>query len=142
MIRLTRIFSFEMAHALDNYAGDCRNIHGHSYELHVTVTSDQPESTYFPSPGILMDFKDLKQLVNGLLINNWDHKITLSRTYVEKNPATAGLENLILMEAEPSAENLLIHAQKTLTEALPKGIRLCAMRLYETRNSYAEWIAD
>ena len=38
MLKLTKIFHFEMAHAIHGYAGACKHIHGHSYELHVTVT--------------------------------------------------------------------------------------------------------
>ena len=38
MIKITKIVHFEMAHAIYGYNGRCKNIHGHSYELHVTVT--------------------------------------------------------------------------------------------------------
>ncbi len=37
IIRITKAFNFEMAHALLGYKGPCKHIHGHSYELFVTV---------------------------------------------------------------------------------------------------------
>ncbi len=40
MIRLTKIFNFEMAHALYGYDGPCKNIHGHSYQLEVTIAGN------------------------------------------------------------------------------------------------------
>ena len=59
MILLTKHFDFEMAHALMDYPGKCRNIHGHSYKMEVTVVGETQ-----PDTGMVMDFKHLKDLVN------------------------------------------------------------------------------
>lgn len=131
-----------MAHALNNYEGDCRHIHGHSYELHVTVTAAVSGDNYISPPGVLIDFKNLKKLVNESIVKKFDHRIILSRSYAVKNPSIGHLENVFLIEAEPSAENLLIYSKSAISEALPAGIRLYALRLFETKGSYAEWIAN
>lgn len=128
-----------MAHAIHNYDGPCRDIHGHSYELHVTVTSVAPGDDYISSPGLLIDFKELKLLVNRAVIEKFDHKIVFSRSYVDQLPGAAALRNLLVMEVEPSAENLLIYIKRAIEEVLPAGIRLSALRLLETKDSYAEW---
>ena len=69
MLTLTKILHFEMAHAISGYSGSCKNIHGHSYELHVTVSSAANEIDFIPAPGFLIDFKEIKKLVTELVIN-------------------------------------------------------------------------
>lgn len=139
MIKLTKIFHFEMAHAIHGYAGTCKNIHGHSYELHVTVSSPDPETAYIPVPGFLIDFKEIKMLVNETIIKIFDHHIILSADFLAANPALALLENLVIFEAEPTAENLLISMKQILDTRLPENIRLTQLKLFETKDSYAEW---
>lgn len=132
-----------MAHAIDGYEGPCKNIHGHSYELHVTVVScGKDDENYLPAPGFVFDFKELKQIVNTSFIQPFDHKLVLSRQYLKKNPSVTEHENLLRMEAEPSAENLLLYARYSIEKKLPAGIRLAKLKLYETKDSYAEWIAE
>lgn len=85
MLSLTKIFQFEMAHAIYCYTGACKNIHGHSYQLEVTVTSSQKIDTYILAPGFIIDFKELKQLVNSSIIELFDHSLVLSKTCLLKN---------------------------------------------------------
>ncbi|HQQ12325.1 MAG TPA: 6-carboxytetrahydropterin synthase, partial [Bacteroidales bacterium] len=62
-IRITKEFKFEMAHALLGYDGPCRNVHGHSYELIVTVIGEPIAETGHVKLGMVMDFGDLKRIV-------------------------------------------------------------------------------
>lgn len=139
MLSLTKIFHFEMAHAICGYPGSCKNIHGHSYELEVTVTGDKENQNYITAPGFILDFKELKQLVTSSIIKTFDHKLILSGSYLNQNPAIKSQENLIVLEAEPTAENLLIYMAKILRNVLPEEVKLVRLRLYETKDSYAEW---
>ncbi len=141
MILLTKIFRFEMAHALHGYPGKCKSIHGHSYKLYVTVRTDKEQEGYIPAPGILLDFKEIKQLVRTTIVNRLDHQLILSGDYIKSHPSIILEDNLLLWEAEPSAENLLIFIRKTLQHNLPEGIALAKLKLYETNDSYAEWVA-
>lgn len=129
-----------MAHAICGYAGACRNVHGHSYELHVTVSSADVNDNFIDAPGFEIDFKEIKKLVNEYVIKSFDHKLVLSKTFLAKNPGLQVQENLVSWEAEPSAENLLIYIHRTLEDNLPRIIRLAKLKLYETNDSYAEWI--
>lgn len=140
MIQLTKIFHFEMAHAISGYEGPCKNIHGHSYELHISITGTNTGSDYIPKPGFEVDFKEIKQLVNDEVISCFDHKLVLSRDFLAVHPSFTGEENLVTWEVEPSAENLLIYMAKKLKDRIPFHTRLSYMKLYETSNSYAEWI--
>lgn len=140
MLLVTKIFRFEMAHAVYGYPGACKNIHGHSYELHVAVSGNALGNEYIPAPGFEIDFKEIKKLVTEWVIKPFDHKLVLSRAYLHKNPILHSQENLITWEAEPSAENLLIYIRKMLENNLPKNLILAKLKLYETKDSYAEWV--
>lgn len=140
MLQLTKIFPFETAHAVFGYDGPCRNIHGHSYELHVTVAAENQEEGFLSPPGFLIDFKDIKNLVKKEIVDYLDHKLVLSKAYLAAHPEIEAHENLIVWDYEPSAENILLFTRNKLQITLPDGIKLRSMRLYETRTSYAEWI--
>jgi 6-pyruvoyltetrahydropterin/6-carboxytetrahydropterin synthase len=75
MLQLTKIFHFEMGHAIYGYTGICKNIHGHSYELHVTVSAEEEKQDYIASPGFIIDFKEIKKLLPPKSLNyltiNW-----------------------------------------------------------------------
>ena len=140
MLQVTKIFHFEMAHAIAGYNGPCKNIHGHSYELHVAVLPAGADDNYIPAPGFIFDFKQLKKIVTSVIIEKLDHKLVLSKTFVEKNNTIPVKENLFILDAEPTAENLLIYIRDSLKSHLPEGILLSALKIYETNSSYAEWI--
>jgi 6-pyruvoyltetrahydropterin/6-carboxytetrahydropterin synthase len=142
MLSLTKIFHFEMAHAIHGYPGACKNIHGHSYELHVKVTAGTSSQDYIPAPGFIIDFKELKHLVSSAIIKTFDHKLVLSGSYLDINPAIKLQENLLVWQMEPTAENLLLYIVKTLRARFPEHIKLLQLKLYETKDSYAEWAND
>lgn len=77
-VRITKIFRFETSHRLHNYDGPCRNIHGHSYELHVTVGGKPEADKDSPKVGMVLDFSVLKKIVAGKVIRPFDHALLLS----------------------------------------------------------------
>jgi 6-pyruvoyltetrahydropterin/6-carboxytetrahydropterin synthase len=134
MLSLTKSFKFEAAHFLHNYDGLCKNIHGHSYELHVTVTSLKNKEN-----GMVMDFKQLKNIVNQSAIDYLDHAVLIN----EKNSKLKWVElyegKLFYSKGEPSAENLIEDIVNRIKRQLPAGIKLNHARLYETSSSWADW---
>jgi 6-pyruvoyltetrahydropterin/6-carboxytetrahydropterin synthase len=62
-IRVTKFYDFEMAHALWNYDGLCKNIHGHTYKLYVTVMGVPCNDSDDQKNGMVIDFGDLKRIV-------------------------------------------------------------------------------
>ena len=141
MIQITKIFRFEMAHAIYGYAGKCKNIHGHSYVLHVTVAGISDENHFISAPGFIIDFKQLKKIVNETVIHKLDHQLVLSNEYVQSNELLQRQENIFLWKMEPSAENMLIYIKESLQSVFPTEIRLIKLKLFETADSYAEWVA-
>jgi 6-pyruvoyltetrahydropterin/6-carboxytetrahydropterin synthase len=141
MVSVTKIFHFEMAHAIHGYSGACKNIHGHSYELHVSVACNKIYEGYFPAPGFVIDFKELKKTVTSAIIENLDHKLILSRNFLSDNSSFSTQDNLVTWDDEPTAENLLVFISQNLFSKLPVEIKLVKLKLYETKDSYAEWRA-
>jgi len=140
MLMVTKIFQFEMAHAIYGYPGACKNIHGHSYELHVTVSENKKKRSYIPDTGFIIDFKELKKIVNTHIIQALDHKLILSKYYLSENSSIYQQDNLVSWDSEPTAENLLLYIHSVICDNLPKGISLVKLKLYETKDSYAEWL--
>ncbi len=139
MIHLTKIFHFEMAHAIHGYNGACKNIHGHSYELQVTLCAIENTDQYIPSPGFIIDFKDIKKIVQNLIIEQLDHKLVLSSAYLNEHPTILEQENLVKWQMEPSAENILLYTVSILRDSLPSNTKLVYLKLHETKDSFAEW---
>ncbi len=137
-IRITKKFCFEAAHILDFYDGLCKNLHGHSYKLFVTVIGTPEININSPKLGMVIDFKILKSIINENIIEKFDHSIIVNK----KNPLLPILlENnkVNVVDFQPSAENMLLYFVDLLNDKLPIGIKLFSMKLYETEDSYAEW---
>ncbi len=141
MISITKIFRFEAAHAIHQYPGKCAHVHGHSYELHVTVQSKQSSDNYVSGIGIVMDFKDLKSIVQDHAICLLDHKLILSKAYLAESKNDFAKDELLVFDVEPTAENLLIFLKRKILPELPHDIQLQSLKLWETSDSYAEWSA-
>ncbi len=143
MIHITKVVRFEMAHAIADYPGDCRNIHGHSYELHVTVTGrNVTVDDFLLYPGFEVDFKELKKLIYASITELLDHKIILSSRFLSEHSEIQTIENLIIWEIEPTAENILIFIKNKLIATLPEYIKLENLKIFETHDSYAEWYSN
>lgn len=143
-VRVTKIFRFEMAHALWGYDGLCKNIHGHSYVLKVTVVGSPIEDTGNTKLGMVIDFGDLKRIVNKHIVDVYDHSLILNeKAPTHKFQDTAEMfDRKAWFDFQPTAENLVVYFAGILQEKLPESVRLHSIRLYETVNSYAEWFAD
>lgn len=141
MISITKIFRFETAHAIHQYEGLCKNVHGHSYELHVTITKEISDN-FIPKNGFIIDLKDLKIFVNEIIIKYFDHQIILSKAFLKAHSNLNSMENLVIWEMEPSAENIVFFIKEKLAKNFSSDLKLTKLRLYETADSYAEWVKD
>jgi 6-pyruvoyltetrahydropterin/6-carboxytetrahydropterin synthase len=143
-IRLTKEFRFEAAHALKDYDGPCRNIHGHSYELSVTVIGAPILNRESAKLGMVMDFADLKEIIRKQIIDPFDHALILNSEVSREDPEKFGepFTNIVFVPYQPTSENFLLDFSERIGELLPAGVKLYSLRLRETANSYAEWFAD
>jgi 6-pyruvoyltetrahydropterin/6-carboxytetrahydropterin synthase len=144
-IRITKHFDFESAHALYGYDGKCKNIHGHSYHLYVTVIGVPIENSQHPKNGMVMDFGDLKVIVKQEIVDKFDHAVVLNENSPHKELANTINEHshkVVLVPYQPTSENMLFDFVERIQARLPQNVLLHSLKLYETANSYAEWFAD
>lgn len=144
LIRVTREFRFEMAHVLWNYDGPCRNVHGHSYKLYVTVSGTPADDPSNPKHGMVIDFTDLKRIVKKEILEVFDHSVVVSSNYdsgkLEKMSALFG--NVVPVSYQPTCENLVSDFASRISPQLPVEVKLHSLKLYETATSYSEWFAS
>ncbi|MEY4877344.1 MAG: hypothetical protein RL708_2494 [Bacteroidota bacterium] len=133
-----------MAHALYGYDGPCKNIHGHTYHLSVTVIGHVEQSNNSPKQGMVVDFTDLKTIVMTEIVNIFDHALVLNEhaPYSQNDIISNQFEKVILTPFQPSCENLLLHFKNRIIDKVPAYVKLCSIKLEETPTSYAEWMMD
>jgi 6-pyruvoyltetrahydropterin/6-carboxytetrahydropterin synthase len=144
LIRVTKEFHFEMAHALPGYDGPCKNVHGHSYRLFVTLSGNPVDDPGNPKNGMVMDFTDLKEIVRKEIVCVFDHSVVVSRSFdrEKKEMFTSGFGNAVIVDYQPTCENLVLDFSVRIKSRLPDRVKLHSLRLYETANSFAEWFAS
>ena len=143
-IRLTKEFTLETGHALFGYDGKCRNIHGHSYKLAVTVRGNPISDTDHVKLGMVMDFGDLKKIVAEEVVEPFDHATVFNKDTPHKELAAELAQRghkVILAGYQPTCENLVSDFAERIKSRLPKGVELFSLKLRETETAYAEWFA-
>ena len=144
-IRITKEFSFETGHALYGYDGKCRNVHGHSYKLSVTVIGKPIMDMSHVKLGMVIDFSDLKKIVKEEIVDKFDHAIVFNKNtpHVElaKELEQRG-HNVLLVDYQPTSEMMIIDFAEKIKCRLPKNIKLHVLKLRETETSFAEWFAS
>jgi 6-pyruvoyltetrahydropterin/6-carboxytetrahydropterin synthase len=140
-IRVTKEFNFEMAHALWNYDGPCKNIHGHSYKLFVTIIGSPNNNPEDPKFGMVLDFTDLKNLVKNPVVDYLDHSLVVYREAEGESLDRVRdmYEKVYVFDFQPTCENLVLYIVEKIKALLSSGVELHSVKLYETATSYAEW---
>jgi 6-pyruvoyltetrahydropterin/6-carboxytetrahydropterin synthase len=132
MFRVTREITFCYGHRLLNYDGKCRHLHGHNGKAILTLEAAQLDHL-----GMVMDFSQIKRVVQTWIDDNLDHRMLLHKD----DPVLAYLrqhgEPVFVMDVNPTAENIakLIHDYAT-----GQGFPVTEVRLWETENCYATYI--
>lgn len=144
-IRITKLFTFETGHALYGYDGKCKNVHGHSYKLAVTVIGTPITKEGEVKLGMVIDFGDLKRIVKEEIVDSFDHATVFNKNtpHIElaKELESRG-HNVILVNYQPTSENMVIDFADKIKKRLPESIHLHSLKLQETDTSYAEWYAS
>ena len=144
-IRITKQFSFETGHALYGYDGKCRNVHGHSYKLNVTVIGQPISDTTHVKLGMVIDFSDLKVIVKNKIVDVFDHATVFNKNtpHVElaKELADRG-HDVLLVDYQPTSEMMIIDFANVIKQELPSHIKLHSLKLQETDSCYAQWFAS
>ena len=144
-IRITKQFSFETGHALYGYDGKCKNVHGHSYKLSVTVIGKPITDNSNVKFGMVIDFSDLKKIVKEEIVDIFDHATVFNQNtpHIElANELKNRGHHVILVDYQPTSENMVTDFAKKIQDRLPNDIQLHSLKLQETESSFAEWYAS
>ena len=144
-IRITKQFSFETGHALYGYDGKCKNVHGHSYRLDVTVIGEPITDNTNVKFGMVIDFTDLKKIVKEEIVDVFDHATVFNKNtpHVELAKELQQRDhNVLLVDYQPTSEMMVIDFADKIQKRLPSNIKLHSLKLQETATSYAQWFAS
>jgi len=135
MITVTKTVKFDAAHVLTNHQGLCKNLHGHTYRVDVSVTQREGEDR-----DMVIDFKDLKELANEVICDRFDHAFVYNtESSGEREIAAVVKKNGMRTVAIPfrsTAENLAKLFFNDLKVRIPG---LSAVKVWETADSSAEY---
>lgn len=135
MLSITKTFTFEAAHSISVHSGACSNIHGHSYQLQISISAWQ-----LNEQGMLMDFKALKKLVESVVMEELDHSLMLMDNKVNRQMSKEIVGKVKWFPFEPTVELLILYIKEQLQPVLPADVYLRQLKLYETETAFAEWI--
>lgn len=144
-IRITKQFSFETGHALYGYDGKCKNVHGHSYKLSVTVSGTPITDVSHVKFGMVIDFGDLKTIVKEEVVDQFDHATVFNQNtpHIELAKELISRDHhVILVDYQPTSENMVVDFAERIKKRLPTTIELHSLKLQETESSFAEWFAS
>lgn len=140
-VRISKEFMFETAHVLDNHEGKCKNIHGHSYKLVITVMGEPKPHESGSDAGMVIDFSLLKKIVKEEVVDKYDHALVLKDDSRFKG-IEAHNDKTIYVPYHPTCENLLVDMVTSIERQLPHGAQLVYAKLNETATSYSEWFLE
>lgn len=144
-IRITKQFSFETGHALYGYDGKCKNVHGHSYKLSVTVVGKPISDSSNVKFGMVIDFSDLKKIVKDEIVDVFDHATVFNKNTPHVELAMELKDrghSVLLVDYQPTSEMMVIDFSQKIRKRLPENIQLHSLKLQETDTSFAEWYAS
>lgn len=141
MMELTTYTELEIAHRLmTSYAQKCRSLHGHRYEVEITVTAQK-----FNEDGMIVDFKKLKEVVKTVLDDKWDHgscfnaNDPLARAFAKEAYRS---DRVHIIAGNPTLEWMVEHWALELQEALDSvcpGVAVSMLKASETARNTVTW---
>ena len=137
-MKISKIFTFDASHMLDGHDGKCQNLHGHTYQLEVTVASILINEG--AKAGMVMDFADLKTSVKQTILEPFDHAFLYHGNNERESQIATLLEGwqmkTLRLNQRTTAEHLAIEMYHRLQAV---GVPVCRIKLWETPTSYAEY---
>ena len=146
IVTATKEFTFDCAHMLEGHEGLCKNLHGHTYKVHVEVARDQGIESEGPAKGMVIDFKMLKTIVQQHIIEPLDHSFVYQNeggqveTAIAELLDKAGLK-VASVQFRPTAENMAIAFFEVLASRIPEicpSTYVKSVTVWETPTSFAK----
>ena len=143
-MEITTRMEFDSGHRIPNHKSSCKNLHGHRYAIEVTLKGDIIDKENESDYGMVMDFKDAKELIRKTIVEPWDHAFIVFEQDLEVINFLNTLDNhkTVILKKVPTAENMALIAMHLLKDSFQKKygeqITPVKVRLYETPNNWAE----
>lgn len=141
---ITRKLEFDAGHRISTHNSQCRHLHGHRYVLEITLSGDIISDQGVAEQGMVMDFSEVKRIAKSVLVDKWDHAFLVYSGDVRVVQFLQSLEDhkTIMLDVQPTAENLVLIAFEILDEAYQdtygNHLQLEQVRLFETPNCWAD----
>ena len=144
MYYIKKHFSFAAGHRLSKHGGLCKNIHGHNYDVWVTIRSPKLNES-----DMVMDFGDLKGIVQPYL-NQYDHCLIVNQKDVQwMNPLVEEMKfKATIMDHEdrdPTAEVMAEVFFKFISDLFTRmfdDVQVDQVEVFENPNSSAVYRED
>jgi 6-pyruvoyltetrahydropterin/6-carboxytetrahydropterin synthase len=135
MITVTKTIRFDAAHVLTNHQGLCKNLHGHTYRVDVSVAQGDGDTR-----DMVIDFKDLKRIASEVVCERFDHAFIYNTESAGEREIAAVVEKngmrTVAIPFRSTAENL---ARMFFGELKARIPGLSAVKVWETADSCAEY---
>ena len=142
MLTVTKTVRFDAAHILTNHQGMCRNLHGHTYRVDVSVRRSAAASGSGVPSDMVIDFKDLKKVIEDTVVSRYDHAFIYNETSPAESEIAAVVSKhgmrVVALPWRSTAENLARHFFAELSARL-EGVS--SVKVWETPDSCAEYSA-
>ena len=143
-MEITTRMEFDSGHRIPNHKSNCKNLHGHRYAIEVTLKGDIIDKENESDYGMVMDFKDAKELIRKTIVEPWDHAFIVFEQDLEVINFLNTLDDhkTVILKKVPTAENMALIAMQLLKDSFQKKygekISPIKVRLYETPNNWAD----
>ena len=139
MFKISKEFSFDMAHLLDGHDGKCQNLHGHTYKLQVEISGDLYESG--AKKAMVIDFSDLKSIVKKVILDPMDHAFIYDQTNERESQIATLLQKLnsktFGVPFRTTSEEIARFIFNRLKH--DEQLSISSIRLWETPTSFCEY---
>ena len=143
-MQITTRMEFDAGHRIPNHKSSCKNLHGHRYAIEVTISGEIVEQKGESNFGMVMDFKDAKEVIKKLIVEPWDHAFIVFEKDFEVLDFLNSMQDhkTVVLPKVPTAENMALSAFELLSDAFLKEfkglIKPINVRLFETPNNWAD----
>jgi len=143
-MEITTRMEFDSGHRIPNHKSSCKNLHGHRYAIEVTLKGDIIDKENDSDYGMVMDFKEAKELIRQTIVDPWDHAFIVFERDLEVINFLKSLNDhkTVVLKKVPTAENMALIALNILKDNFKKKydnqIIPIKVRLFETPNNWAD----
>ncbi|MDT9722283.1 6-carboxytetrahydropterin synthase QueD [Paenibacillus sp. ClWae2A] len=138
-INVCKIFQFDAAHQLIGHNGKCANVHGHTYKLEVVIRGTTYGSEDVSNEGFVMDFSDLKKIVNEVIIDKFDHAFLAAGNEPVLQTLKSTGSKVCIVGCRTTAENM---SKYICFELIKANLPVWSIKLWETSTSWVEVFAS